>query len=140
MRVTVPWSGCVPNFMMTIWMHHFQGKVWWRTTLFLETWRVASSILVTILYSHLYYACISCSLFIACLMFIDYYENALIIRPLTCMYSLLRHPCLYGSINLCSHHLFSYHVYHRFNNMWIYIIIMFMFIMLIYALFLCFMI
>ena len=29
-------------------------------------------------------------------MFIDYYENAMIIRPLTCMYSPLRHPCLYG--------------------------------------------
>jgi len=25
-----PWSGCVPDLKEIKWMHHFQGKVWWR--------------------------------------------------------------------------------------------------------------
>ena len=62
------------------------------------------------------------------LLFVDYYDNAMFIRSLTCMYSILRHSCLIWTIILCSHHLFSYHVYHRFNNMWIFLIIMFMFL------------
>ena len=68
-------------------------------------------------------------------MFIDYYKNALFIRSLTCMYSILRHPCLIWTITLVFSLLFSYHIYHSSNNMWIDIIIMFMFIMLIYILF-----
>jgi len=25
-----PWSGCVPDLKEIYWMHHFQGKRWWR--------------------------------------------------------------------------------------------------------------
>ena len=51
MRVMVPCDGCVPSFMRTIWMHHFQWEFWWEDHRVLETWRVALIGLVTIFYS-----------------------------------------------------------------------------------------
>jgi len=38
------------------------------------------------------------------LMFIDYYENIMIIRPLTYMYSFWRSPMFIWTHMLCSHH------------------------------------
>ena len=66
----------------------------------------------------LIYLCIlSISLFIAC--FIDYYENAMFIRPLTCMYSPLETPMFIWTHIYCSH--FSLAIMYIMNLMHVYL-------------------
>jgi len=78
--------------------------------------------------------------FIFFFMFIEYCENTMTIKSLTYMYSIFETPISKMDYYLVFSYLFSYHVYHRFNNMWIYtIIIFFLFIIMIFIMFWCFM-
>ena len=93
-RVMVPWGGCVPSLMVTIWMHHFQGEFGGRTTLVWRTKELPSSVLVSISNYRLYLHAFHDSSIYSMFWFIDYYDYAMFIRIVIYMFSYLRHPCL----------------------------------------------